>query len=573
MMPVGLKPRGLARRAVWGIWATGGLSGCFASGLDSPARLDYQARSAPTLPAATPTPPAATQTTSRGQADTPVVVPSVQPAGAQLPQPRAVDAARPLDVPPGLPGSDTPHLNVPPDRPETRAERLKVIDALFPEMPPLAPDPVVDGMPGVRAATLDDLLEFARKNSPAIAQATADVEDARGKWIQVGLYPNPSIGFQGDQIADGGPFGQFGGYWNQPIVTAGKLKVARSVIFFDLVNARIKLRRAEVDLARQVRANYYAVLVAAESVRVGRTVVQFTHEVYRRQVALVKGGTAAPFEASALLAVTGQAELILIQARNRYTSAWKQLAASINAPNMPSAPLAGRVDETLPRYGYEALKERLLAIHPDLVAARNSVTQAERSLLQERIKPIPDIQNNWYFEQDTLLNNFQFGTQIGVAVPIFNRNQGGILSAKALLGKANWEVPRVQNDLLRQLADAFERYEVARQQVAVYRDQIMPSLVTAFRGVYQRYQVEPDKVNYNDIVNAQQNLSVQLSGYLQALQQQWLAVADLAGVVQAIDLAELPRSTPGPTPDEWPDASPRAFVAPPVPGEPAPKKP
>ena len=39
----------------------------------------------------------------------------------------------------------------------------------------------------------------------------------------------------------------------------------------------------------------------------------------------------------ALLAITGQAELALIQARNQYTASWKQLAASMNAAVPPSS--------------------------------------------------------------------------------------------------------------------------------------------------------------------------------------------------------------------------------------------
>jgi hypothetical protein len=74
--------------------------------------------------------------------------------------------------------------------------------------------------------------------------------------------------------------------------------------------------------------------------------------------------------------------------------------------------------------------------------------------------------------------------------------------------------------------------------------------------VYQRYQVEPDKVNYNDIVTAQQNLVVQLGGYLQSLQMLWQAQADLAGSVQVTDPAELSR-LPEKAPDTWPDAAPR----------------
>ena len=508
---------------------------------------------------------------TRGQVDSGVVqvtwlrpgetVAESQPAPALVP-PKAETPVKPLDVPAGIPGADVPRQVVPLDTPQTHAERMKIIDSLFPTFEPLGPDPTVDGAPGTQPATLDSMLDFALKNSPEIVQASADVVDAHGRWIQAGLYPNPTAGFQGDQMFDQGYAGQLGGYFNQSIVTAGKLKISRSVAHFDFLNARVNLRKAEVDLAKRVRSNYYHALVAAENVRIGRLVLAFTDDAYRRQVTMVKGGTAVAFEASALLALTGQAELGLAQARNRHAASWKQLAASINSPDLPPVPLAGKVDESLPRYRYESLRDQMLAAHTDLIVARNSASQAERTIVREQAKPIPDIQNQFYFQQDTQakalgLPNFQMGAQIGVAVPIFDRNQGGIMSAKAKYARANAELPRVQNELVGQLAGAYERYETARQQAGLYRERILPNLVTAFRGVYSRYQLEPDKVNYNDIVTAQQSLVTQLGGYLQALQAQWQAQAELAGAVQVTDPNELTRSSEVAGPDTWPDTSPR----------------
>ena len=82
------------------------------------------------------------------------------------------------------------------------------------------------------------------------------------------------------------------------------------------------------------------------------------------------------------------------------------------------------------------------------------------------------------------------GTRTEVTVPESSTARDSTCGASPR--RANSEVPRVRNELLVQLADAFERYENARTQTALYRERILPNLVTAFRGVYLRYQVEPD---------------------------------------------------------------------------------
>ena len=65
----------------------------------------------------------------------------------------------------------------------------------------------------------------------------------------------------------------------------------------------------------------------------------------------------------------------------------------------------------------------------------------------------------------------------------------------------------------------------------------MPNLGRAYRAMVRRYQVEPDKVGFNDIVTAQQNLATALQSYLSALDAQWKAAVDVAAITQADDLA------------------------------------
>src|SRR5439155_341485 len=95
--------------------------------------------------------------------------------------------------------------------PETRAERLKVIEALFPNLPDLGPDPLVDGQPGDKRTTHAELTDYALRNNPTIVQARAEIENQRGQWVQAVLYTNPTFGLQADQLLDGRPYGQVGG--------------------------------------------------------------------------------------------------------------------------------------------------------------------------------------------------------------------------------------------------------------------------------------------------------------------------------------------------------------------------
>ena len=65
-----------------------------------------------------------------------------------------------------------------------------------------------------------------------------------------------------------------------------------------------------------------------------------------------------------------------------------------------------------------------------------------------------------------------------------------------------------------------------------YRDKIIPNFSRVYRAIIRRYQVEPDKVSFNEIVVAQLNLVQALHAYLAALDGQWKAVVDVANLGQ-----------------------------------------
>jgi cobalt-zinc-cadmium efflux system outer membrane protein len=459
--------------------------------------------------------------------------------------PRPVDPAAPsggkgslpqrLEVPAEIPGADSPPLQVPPPDPARKAERDRVIAELYANLAPLPADPVPT------QGTRVDLAELQRRAMalhPTVRQATAAVESARGNAIQVGLPPNPSFGFEADTVGSGGTAGQQGAKYEQLIKTAGKLKLAQAAALVDVVNAQVALRRTQIDLATQVRSGYYAVLVAEENLRLAHALSRFAEAMYRVQVDQVRGGQSAAYEPLAMRALAEQARLTLTQARNRYTGAWRQLAAAVGQPDLTPSPLTGSAYMEEPELDYETLRAHILANHTDLLTAANTVIKARHTLRLAQVTPIPDVALKLVVQKDYTTPPFATtaNIELGVPIPVWDRNQGGIKQANADLAKAIDDIPRARLDLLTKLADAMERYQTNRQLVDGYLQHILPDQVRAYRGVVQRNQNEPDRASFGDIVTAQQQLNTFLSTYLTALQAQWQAVVDLAALAQMDDL-------------------------------------
>ncbi len=380
----------------------------------------------------------------------------------------------------------------------------------------------------------------------------------RGAAIQAGLYPNPTFGFEEDTLGTGTRPGYLGGFFNQVIKTGDKLQLQRAVAMMDLRNAELAFTRAKTDLTHNVRGGYFQVLTARENMRISRALADFSAAVYQIEVENVrKGGFATPYEAMQLRVLAWQAQANLIQARNRYTSAWKQLAASLGLPGMAPTDLAGGVDLPIPVYDHAAvLDPRPPGAHRRL-NRRKHPTAGEIPAGPGQEQVVPDVTLNVVLQKD--FTGPPFGTvasvQAGVPVPVFDRNEGGVMQAQAQVVQASDESHRVRDDLTTRLANAFEAYENNRVLLHLYRDKILPDQVRAYRGTYRRYMEElapapaPGVTStpaFADVVVAQQNLAQSLTTYVSTVGAMWQAVADVADVAQTDDLFQLGFAGPCP---------------------------
>jgi cobalt-zinc-cadmium efflux system outer membrane protein len=440
-----------------------------------------------------------------------------------------------LTIPPNLPGADVPPVR----QPTTAGER----DKTYPPIPPVPPLALPAPGPEGRPLSLADLQRLAETYSPAIKNAIAAVEAAKGAAKQAGMYPNPTFAYEHD-TAQTGPAGYAGFYINQVIKTGGKLTVAQAAAVMDLLNAKLALRRARSDLRYQVRGFYFAHLVARENMKVSEALFTFTDEVYRFQVRLVgiapEFGSAAAYEPLQLRPLVLQARFNLLQARNQYLASWRQLAAALGLPNMPLSEVEGRIDMAVPTFRYEEVLARLNQ-HTDVLTALVSLQKAKYALEQAKLVPLPDLTAQVLIQKDytTPPNQLVHSFQITMPIPIWDQNKGGIYQAKWLLGQASVGPDMARNALIGTLADAFQRYETARENVETAIQQVRDQ-VRAYRNLYRRWQATAvlGVVSFGDIVTAEQALVGYVAGYITALGLQWQAAVDVANLLQSEDLFE-----------------------------------
>jgi cobalt-zinc-cadmium efflux system outer membrane protein len=121
----------------------------------------------------------------------------------------------------------------------------------------------------------------------------------------------------------------------------------------------------------------------------------------------------------------------------------------------------------------------------------------------------------------------QGGVQIGVQVPIFNRNQGSIAAAKADIESKKQELARLKLQIARDVASLFRDYESARETARQYKTEMLPRAEEAYRLYQTNYQNMA--AAYPQALISQRTLFQLEVDYVQALGAVWHSSLGIRG--------------------------------------------
>lgn len=105
---------------------------------------------------------------------------------------------------------------------------------------------------------------------------------------------------------------------------------------------------------------------------------------------------------------------------------------------------------------------------------------------------------------------------VGVRIPIFNRNQGNIATARADVERAKHEVERVKLALRERAASVVQNYNFSQTAVDRYKGQMIPTARSAYEMYAKKYQEMA--AAYPQVLIAQRTLMQLEFSYITALE-------------------------------------------------------
>jgi len=392
----------------------------------------------------------------------------------------------------------------------------------------VAASPFVPDSEAKTSYSLEDLIRIGLERHPRLAQAAFSIDAARGRALQAGLYPNPTIAAVLDELGDvQGPGGiNTFPLVNQEIVTGGKLTLSRAVAEREVDQATLLLAARRAELLAQIRTAYYDALTLDRRVTILKELRALTQKSVDNVKALVKAKQAAELD---VVQLEVEAERIALEAEAaelELPAAFRRLAAAIGEKDLPQATLTESWTAPLPEYELDRVREFVLGVHPDIRLAKVGIDRARLVMERAQAEVIPNVTLSGGFVRQNQNKSNDWMVGISLPIPAWNRNQGNILASQASIGEATREVQRLELDLTERVANAYRDYAAARQRAKRLED--------VRKKADQAFQLISGDKNFNfttvQRLVAQQAVTQARLDQLRAQGEAWRAASVLSGL-------------------------------------------
>lgn len=393
--------------------------------------------------------------------------------------------------------------------------------------------PLVTGTSHAQTLTLRDALSRALVASPRLTAAERDIGVATGQRIQAGALLNPEMSYEQDNS-----FGT--GKYSGTKSAETTLQISQAFEWFGKREARIAAGMAGVDVA-SIQRTAVRLEVLSETAIAFLNVLgaQRRIQILDDQVAAidrltpllrrrVEAGASSPAE-------TGRAEVAsaLVKAdrerlRATLATARRELAILMGDSNLKFANVSGRLDVAGQPPSFRSVVTAIES-NPQLVRWTALYAQRNAELLLARLKPYPDVRiaAGWRHFNET--NDDAVRLTLSVPIPVFDQNQGNILSAQETLAKTQAERAANRNTLIVVAGRAYDSLQGSLRELAILRETAIPKAQEAAEAIFNGYG--QGRFTLLEVLDAQTSVAQARLREQEAQQNFHVAVATIEGLI------------------------------------------
>jgi cobalt-zinc-cadmium efflux system outer membrane protein len=379
--------------------------------------------------------------------------------------------------------------------------------------------------------TLDAAIDRLLAQSLDLRGKFMEIPQARADILNAGLRANPIFYADGQLV----PYGRYsrarpGGQTQYDVNISYPLDVSHKRQARTLVATRaMRVLEAQYQDAVRIAIDnlytaYIDVLAARQTVIYARKSYDTLGQVLGVTRTLYLKDQATRADVSKLEMVVESSYIGLLDAEETLKQKKRTLGVLLNLPpgDAEKIDLRGSiVDRGPPPPPENELFQIALAVRPDIVAYRLGVQRAEADVRLARANRLNDIYV--LYQPYTFQDNTPFGLKsptswalgVTVPIPVYNRNQGGILRAQLNVTQTQIELANLQRQVITDVQLAEKEYEITRLAISRIERELLPR-ATLVRDDTKRL-FEGGEVNSVAYLNAEKDYNDTVKIYLDTM--------------------------------------------------------
>jgi cobalt-zinc-cadmium efflux system outer membrane protein len=396
---------------------------------------------------------------------------------------------------------------------------------------------VTNACAGEDLLTPGKAVEAALANNGELAAARQEMGIREAAKVRAGQWPNPQIEIEGAYA--GASENVVSAGISQEILTGGKLRKRISAAGKDISAYSHELEDAERRLKAEVKNAYWDAVFAEKALELSDRTIELNRELVRVAEERALEGDIPELELTLSRVELGRAEERKLKAQTALAEARAQLFTLIGVPD-EGAKLEDP-SPLLPACPPEEMKAAAIANRPDVKALSAVSEKADADFDAARAERWPDVTVSLFYEHENSAiesgsaelkdrDNF-VGLRLSAPIPVFNRNQGGIMEARANKGAAVTRRESLEARIKKEVDLACRRLELARGAIEVYREKIIPQQDENLRLMQEAYRL--GEVGILNITEEQKKFVELNEGYISSRREAVKAVAAVEAAIGA----------------------------------------
>ena len=382
--------------------------------------------------------------------------------------------------------------------------------------------------------TMEQAVVTALRNNLDLRAASYEIDKARGRLLQAGLWPNPELEFSTTTdrtFNDEGERTSVAGF-QQAFPISGRLRLARRVSRVDVAQAMAEIRNRERLLIGDVQRDFLNVLLLRQQIAANREFVGLNREFVDLLEERLKRAEVSELDVNLARVELQRLGVEFALLESDLVARELSLKLRLGLPPEEKISLEGNVEALAAKFRPEKYQTAMVVNRPDLRLTELGIDRAGAEARLARAEAWADWTLGTSYEHERRIDepagvrSDEFlGFKISIPIALWNRNQGRVHEHTAAAEQARQQFEAQRLSIRSEIATALARAMKLRDAVGNYRRDLLPALGQTSALVRKGYG--EGLIPATQVIQVQQQQTTLRASFLTATANYLQALVDL----------------------------------------------